>query len=185
MEIYELMEKKGEGLKRLGAIVWALNRIEIDVITHITIFFTDWAGNHHWKSIIFNRALFNEKVYPSLENKRQLFLKIVQGLEDIAEWKGIKFDNTKWLNLCKSIQKIQEIRNALSHNFLSFSDDGSKAIIGNSKDLTGPYSRREIDLNDTLKEVEDISKSFSELLTKFLEQAQVVLNSPDPIPKTK
>ena len=180
MKISEFIQKKGESLKRMGAIFWILNRIENEITMHITIFFTDWSGNHQWKSIIFNRALFNEKIYLTLENKRQLFLKIIQGLDEVARWKGVKFEEEKWSKICKSIVTIQEIRNNLAHNFLSFSDDGDKASFTDLKTPTGPYSKKEFDLNETLKNADELSEELMGLLPQFLEQAQVVMNAADP-----
>ncbi len=180
MDLHKFIEEKGEGLKKIGAIFWILNSIETEIITQITFFFTDWSGKYQWKSIVFNRSLFNEKIFPSLENKRRFFLKIVESLDEIAKWKHIEFEKEKWIEIGQVLNKIQKIRNKLAHNFIRFSEDNERAIFNDTQILTGPYLQKEINLDDTLEMANSLSIKLRQLLPDFVYQAQIVLNAPDP-----
>lgn len=182
MDIRDIASKNREGYYRIGVIFSILNSIETKIVTNITVFFTDWQGTHQLKGGILNRALFNEKIFTSLETKRQLFKSIIEGLDDIAKWKKVEFESGRWLTVCKSITKIQEIRNLLAHNMVMLSEDGLIAKVNISKKLFGPLIQKEINLDDIIENANCISQELDMLLPIFLQKAQEVLNAENSNP---
>jgi len=176
MEIQEFLEKKGEGLKRLGAIIWVLNHIESQLNAIITLFLADWSNPHgvQDKMTILNRALFDEKIFLNLESKRMLYLKIIKALGEVAKERNLAFEEEKWLKVARSISKVQEVRNDVAHKFLSFSDDGKQTSFTEAESLNILNSAI-VELDHELIKADEISKELGKLIPDVSAEAKRIL----------
>jgi CRISPR/Cas system Type II protein with McrA/HNH and RuvC-like nuclease domain len=177
MKTHEFIEEKREGLKNLGAIFWLLSKIDGLLITHISFFFTEWSKVVPLKSLLINRSLFDEKIFLTLESRRRLFKKIIEGLSDEATEKGIIFNKEKYISICKLIIETQEIRNVLAHNLVFFSDDGKTATYTDVRKINDT-KRITLDLIKELEKADKISILLEENFADFVYDAQRVVNSP-------
>ncbi|MEK7208080.1 MAG: hypothetical protein AAB699_00850 [Patescibacteria group bacterium] len=123
--------------------------------------------------MIFNRALLDEKIFPTLENKRRFVLKMIYFLDEEAKRKNLPFEVERWQNFCESIRTIQEVRNNLAHRFLSFSEGNVVHSHHLEKKLP---KEREIKLDDELKKIERIYEESESAMTDFLNQALSVFS---------
>lgn len=178
MKIDEFKQKNGEGLKNLGAVFWILSKIETQLITQISFFFTDWSKVSPLKSILLNRALFDEKIFSTTESKRLLFKRIIEGLHDEATRKGVSFDKNKYMSTCDLINKTQEIRNVLAHNLVFFSDDGQTATYSDARKMN-KEKRVTVNLVDEIAKAETISNLLEQSFADFVNDAVRVVNSPE------
>jgi hypothetical protein len=184
MTAKEILEKYPDKFRKIGGIFYCLNIIEIHIVTVLTAEFGHRDSLD--KVLIFNEALFDEKIFPTLENKRLFLIKLIKHVQRIAEIKNIKFDSKKYLDICASIGKVQKIRNVLAHNFLSFTND-NKAIYRKRKSseqllkehrqgLKKPsLNTIEIDLDKELALVQDISEQSKRLVDEFVNESNKIL----------
>ncbi|MEK7507867.1 MAG: hypothetical protein AAB602_02165, partial [Patescibacteria group bacterium] len=174
----EWMDKYPEVFKKIGGIIYNLNQIEVFIISALSTFFIDLSDPHSEKTFIFNDSLSDEAVFPNLENKRRLLIRVIKGVSKAAEENGMSFDKSKWLNICESVRKLQELRNELAHHHLLFLQNGNIGyyIRKNPEELlqdkkigkTGSMKLIEIDLDkefeksgNTLKESEPLMAELS------------------------
>lgn len=170
----ELQEKYPEIFKNIGGIIYNLNKIETLIITTLSIFFTDISNPQSEKNFIFNDAMADENVFPSIENKRRLLVKVIKGVWRVCEENGICFEKKRWLDICESIKRLQNIRNNLAHHHLVFPNEGgvgyyvrkSNEELPDDKKQKKPGSMKlvKFDLDKEFKESEKISKDSEELI---------------------
>lgn len=184
-QLKEAFDKHPEEFKKIGFLFYVLIRIENNLNMLIEIFFCEF---NQIKNLIFNEALLDEKIFPTLENKRKFLLKIIQYLNEEAKNKKLNFSEKKWKEICNSIKKFQEIRNDLAHKFLSFSTDNIASYISR-KNLSKikeekeqgkkyePFAITEIDLDNELEKAEQVFQDSKKLLTEFLEEAFQIIHS--------
>jgi hypothetical protein len=120
----DILGKFPEQYKKLGMILDVLNRVEIDVISTLTAFFTNPSSPNSEKTFIFNDALFDNNIFETFENKKRFLIRIIESVHRVAVERSLEFDKDKWLAVCKSIEKLQSVRNKLAHHMLNFSADG-------------------------------------------------------------
>ncbi len=182
----DLVEKYPEQFKKLGGIIYALNRIDVFLVTSLSIFFTDESDPQSEKNFIFNDALFDKNIFAQFENRLMFFKKAVEDIGRMAEENNLKFDKDKWLGIYKEIKKVQKLRNELAHNFLLFSNDGG-IIYRKRKKATerladklsggkGTFNKKYIDLDKELETVSRVCKQ-SEKLTSFATEARCLLEA--------
>ncbi|HTD40876.1 MAG TPA: hypothetical protein VK671_09665 [Mucilaginibacter sp.] len=123
MEIQKLIKRYPEEFKKIGAIFYSLNYIEIELIIFLTDFYSDPTNHDSEKTFLINDALFDNKIFSSFENKRMFLNKIVEEFNRISIEKDIPFCYEKWKTFSKSLLKVQEIRNTLAHHHLNFIND--------------------------------------------------------------
>jgi len=80
----DLLEKYPEQFKKLGGIIYALNKIDVFLITTLSSFFTDESDVQSEKNFIFNDALFDKDIFPDFENRLRLFAKALDGVDRVA-----------------------------------------------------------------------------------------------------
>ena len=182
MEIQKLIKQHPEEFKKIGAIFYSLNYIEIELIIFLTDFYSDPTNHDSERTFLINDALFDNKIFPSLENKRVFLNKIIEELNRISIEKNIPFNYEKWKTFSKSLLKIQEIRNTLAHHHLNFVDDqktvgfttrmkAKERIEDHKKGIKNVTLKRYwIDLDKEISEIDKISQyctsSFSALQEK-------------------
>jgi hypothetical protein len=125
MDVRELMEKYPEEFKKIGAIFYSLNRIDIHLVTVLSSFFIDESQLDSEKNFILNDALWDDKIFPSMENRRMLMIKTIEDIARVAKEKAVVFRPDGFLSICASIGKVQKIRNKLAHQRLLFPGDGN------------------------------------------------------------
>lgn len=188
MTTKELQEQHPEIFQKIGGIIYNLNRIETSVITVLSVFFTDISNPHSEKAFIFNDALFDENIFPSFESKRRMLIKVIKNLWRVAEEHHVSFDKDRWLELCKSMNKIQGIRNELAHHSLGFLPDGKvryQVRKTNEERLndqkvgrkTGTVKFVDIDLDKGLRESQEVCDETEKFIAEFLPQANGVLRA--------
>ena len=116
MTTKELQDQHPDAFKKIGGIFYNLNRMETYIITTLSFFFTDTANPQSEKIFIFNQALFDEAIFPTLENKRRMLIKVIKHLWRVAEEYNVAFDRDGFLKFCESVNKIQKIRNEIAHH---------------------------------------------------------------------
>jgi hypothetical protein len=67
MTTTELMDKFPEAFRKLGAIIYNLNQIEISVVVALTVFFTDFSDAQSERTFILNEALFDMNIFETFE----------------------------------------------------------------------------------------------------------------------
>lgn len=186
MTTKELQDQHPDAFKAIGGISYNLNRLETYIITTLSFFFVDAANPQSEKSFIFNQALFDEAVFPTLENKRRMLIKVIQHLWRVAEECGVAFDRDGFMAFCESINKIQQIRNEIAHHDLGFTADGkatylvrksNEELLHQTKTGQGKGSHKtvEIDLNKGLAKSQEACDVAEKFLSDFVKQSQEVL----------
>lgn len=186
MTIKELQDRYPDEFRRLGSIIYALNRTEISVVTALSVFFTDQSDAQSEKNFIFNDALWDENIFPTFETKRRLLIKVIKNLWRAAEERQVAFDKDRWLGLCESMGRVQNARNKLAHHSLGFLPDGKvryevrKSNEERLNDLragkkAGTLKSVVIDLGQELASAQEVCDKAKALTSEFLEQARTVL----------
>lgn len=180
----ELQKRYPNFFIKFGGIIYNLNKIEIYIIAALSIFFSDDLDAQSEKDFIFNDALFNEKIFPTIENKRRLLVHIIKNVGRVAEENNVDFDKAKWLSVCESIKKLQELRNDIAHNHLVFLNNG-RVRYSIRKTNEERISDKKIGNKGTMKMIEfDLDKEFeksekilakSEKLSRFSAEALNIL----------
>jgi len=175
----KMLNKHSDELRKIGLLFYILNQVENKLNMVIQIFFSEF---NQLKGLIFNQALLDEKIFPSLENKRKFLLKMIQIISEEAKKRNMNFDEKKWKKVCKSISELQVIRNKLAHKFLSFPEKNTAAyilrkkydrILEEEKQGRGheSFETKRIDLDEEIKKAEQILFDNEKLITDFLPQA--------------
>ena len=165
-----LLEKHAEYFKKIGFLFHLLVRIENKLDMNIEAFFGEL---NQTKNSIFNQALLDEKIFPTLENKRRFLLKIIVHLAEKAKRDGLIFDEARYHKFCRTLLDVQKTRNKLAHRFLSFSEGSASYLI--RKDFIH-FERKEIKLDIEIEKAEQVLEECHILLTKFLEEAFVIMH---------
>ena len=173
----ELIDKYPEVFKKIGGIIYNLNQIEVFIITALSIFFIDLSDPNSEKTSIFNDSLSDEAVFSTLENKRKLLIRVIKGVGKAAEENGMSFDKSKWLDICESVRRLQELRNKLAHHHLLFLQNGNigyyirkspEEILQNKKaGRTGSMKLIKIDLNKEFEKSETTLKESEPLMAEL------------------
>ncbi len=180
MHIKKLQEKYSDVFKKMGSISYNLSRIKFYIVSALSTFFMDFSNPHSEKSHILNEALFDENIFPKLENKMQLLIKIIKDLSLVAEEFDVVFDKDVFLKFCKSVGSVKEIRNKVAHKYLMFLPDGKVAynIKKNHNELVHnlkfgiskkAYKRIDIDLDVELEKSQTILDEASKFNSDFIE----------------
>ncbi|MDP3726139.1 MAG: hypothetical protein Q8R36_02990 [bacterium] len=184
-QLKTMLEKSPEEFKKIGLLFYILIRIENNLNSVISIFFCEF---NQTKNLIFNQALLNEKVFPTLENKRRFLLIMIQYLAEEAKERNLQFEEKRWREICSSIQKLQETRNNLAHKFIAFSGNNIASYILRKKhnqveeekkqgEKYEPFETKKINLDNEVEKAEKIFQDSEKLLTEFLGQALRIVNS--------
>ena len=175
MTIREELNKNPEEFKKIGFIFYCLIRIEINLNLLIDSCFCVFRVGQHpievnqTTGMIFNRALHDKNIFPTLENKRRFLLKMIDILEKDAKRSGLSFEAERWRNFCRSILKVQETRNNLAHKFFSFPGNNAASYIVPKRDQS--FESKNIKLDDEIGEVERVYEESETAITEFLSQA--------------
>lgn len=182
----ELIDKYPDGFKKLGAIIYNLNRIEISVIVTLTVFFTDFTDAHSERTFIVNEALFDVNIFETFEQKRLLLVKIIEDMWRVAHEHNVHFDKDKWIEICKDIKAVQEVRNKLAHHPLGFLPSGKvsyhvkkkakERVADRVAGVLGTMKAVEFDLDEEVSKSEKVCAEAEQLLDAFLNEAQHILS---------
>jgi hypothetical protein len=186
MKITEVMGGHPEQMKKLGAIVYALNRIEVDLITVLTAFFADEMNPNSEKTVIFNDALFDSSIFETLQAKRLLVARVIKSVARVAEEKSQPFNGAEWLRICGSIERVQRLRNKLAHHYLNFptsvtvgfvvrKTDAERLAERKSGKALGTTRTEELNLDEELARVEVVCNDTWKLVSQFVGEARRVL----------
>ncbi|HEV3482267.1 MAG TPA: hypothetical protein VGR97_08055 [Candidatus Acidoferrales bacterium] len=182
----DLVDKYPEQFKKLGGIIYALNRIEISLITVLSIFFSNESDAQSEKNFIFNDALFDVGIFTSFETKLRLLEKVIKDVSRVGEEQARGFHEKKWLDMCQSIRKVQSLRNKLAHHLLTFSNDGKvgfsvrkgkeERLADQKAGKSGTTKRLEYDLDAEFEMSMEVCGESEKLLFEFLAEARSVLS---------
>jgi len=183
-----LMKQYPEQFKKIGAISYIFNRIDVNLITMLSMFFYNDANPQPEKNAIFIDALLDISILGAFKAKRKLVEKVIRGISRVALEKSLGFDETKWLGICKSIEDVQELRNKLAHRYLSFLPDGKVGFAIRKKDKVrlndartrndvDSMERTEIDLDEELKRCTAVCTESEKFLTDFFFESRAVLSA--------
>jgi hypothetical protein len=186
MTTKDLQDQYPDAFKNIGGIFFNLNRVETYLIAVLTIFFTDMSNPHSEKSFILNDALFDEAIFPTLENKRRLLIKVIKHLWRVAEEYKVPFDKDGFMKFCESINGIQKIRNEIAHHAFGFTADGKaryRVRKSNEERLNdqrtgkkaGTSKEIDIDLEKGLTESQKLCDDAEKFSSDFVKQFQEVL----------
>ena len=187
MEIQKLIKQYPEEFKKIGAIFYSLNFIEIELIIFLTDFYSDPTDSDSEKTFILNDALFDNKIFPSIESKKTLLNKIIEDFNRISIEKNATFSYEKWKLFSKSLLRIQEIRNTLAHHHLNFVND--QRTVGyttrmKAKERIEVYKkgvfdtsikRYWIDLDKEILEIDKVSKHCTTLFSELQKECDTIL----------
>lgn len=178
------MEASPEEFKKIGALVFSITRVDIYLTTTLSSFFSDWSLANLEKDFILNDAFADEKIFPSFENKRILFLRAINDIARLAKEKNMPFDKDSGLDLCKQLIELQKVRNKLAHKILSFPGMGKITFSERKKPaerlkdqqagIKGTVKRVEIDVEAALDSASEIIAKFEWYGRKFLQESRSI-----------
>lgn len=178
MKIEELQKEHPDVFNKIGAIIFNMNRIEGNMISALSTFFIH-SNPQSERNFVFSDALLDKNIFPNFENKRQLLIKCINAIWKVAEENNISFDKAKWLNMCESIRKLQEVRNRIAHHSFGFLENGNISygerksyveLVADKKagrKNNGSIRWIEIDLDAELKRSNDLTDESIGLVTEF------------------
>ncbi len=185
MTTNELMDQYPDAFKKLGGIVYNLNRIEVSVITLLSVFFTDRSDVQSEKNFIWNEALLDPHIFETFESKRLLLIKVIENIWRLAQEHNLPFDKEKWLGICKAISSVQEVRNKLAHHMLSFLPNGNvgyyvkkrakERVAHRSAGKPGTMKVVEFDLDKELANSQEVCDETDKFLRDFLAETHTIL----------
>ena len=185
MTTKELMDQYPDTFKKLGGIVYNLNRIEVSVITLLSVFFADRSDAQSEKNFIWNEALLDSHIFETFESKRLLLIKVIENMWRLAQEHSLPFDKEKWLGTCKAISGVQEVRNKLAHHMLSFLPDGNvgyhvkkrakERVADRLAGKPGTMKVVEFDLDKELSRSQEVCDETDKLLREFLAETHAIL----------
>jgi|SRR5579872_3481743 len=181
-DIDSLLNQYPEQFRTLGAIFYMLNRIEIHLITILSVFF---AGADQEKNVILNDFWFRRGL--DLDTKRQLLQQIIKTIARVSVEKSLPFKKEAYLKDCALIAKAQEVRNKLAHHFLSFLADGKvsysvrktneERLADQKVGKPGTVKEIQIDLHEELERIVLACNNTESLMSEFLGQARTILSA--------
>lgn len=107
-------------MKFIGGIFTSLNRLENCINHVISSAFIDLLNKNQHKLYFIGSILADEKIFRQFEEKRLMFIRLVETADYIVKSDNIniEFEVNKYKNLAKKIQRMQEIRNDIAHNYI-------------------------------------------------------------------
>ncbi len=176
MDIRKQLDNQSHQLVLVGKIITVLNLVEQHVVIALTLFLGDPAHSNQEKETLFNDLLWDQKVFETFEHKRQFLIRVVRRLARIAAERRIAFPEEQYLDLCKSISDVQEIRNKVAHHYLTYSLEGKAGYHVRKKDgeflhdkgagKKGSLKRVEFDLKQELDQSISVYEETEKLLLK-------------------
>lgn len=116
--------KYPEDTEKIGKFVYLMSRIDIELVTALTMYLTHGYENNSQRVFLVNDLLMNNSLLDKIENKRALLVKIVKVTERVAKEINANFESSKYLLFLEEIKKLQESRNKILHAILSFRGEG-------------------------------------------------------------
>lgn len=120
MSVKTHIEKHKNQMELIGGIFTALNRLENGINHVISVAFVDPNCRNQEKMHFISTTLADERIFCKFEEKRLMFKKLIEAADYLIKTNkiAIEFDKEKYINLANKIQKIQEIRNDVAHNYM-------------------------------------------------------------------
>ncbi len=187
-DLDKFFEEKTNEFSKIGKVITVLNLIEQNLVISITIFFTIIGKERPIdveKSCLLNDILWDDKIDLSFEQKRRMLIKIIKRIGRISSEKNIEFSKDRYLDICKSISRVEQWRNDLAHKYISYDSQGAAVYMKRKGDEELLEDRRQgkkgtikyvkIDLDKILKESKKIYEESEMLLTEMQGQINKVL----------
>ena len=182
MSVRTHIEQHNMQMELIGGIFTALNRLENGINHIISTAFVDPNCKNQEKMHFLSTILADEHIFCKFEEKRLTLKKLIEAADYLVKTKGIQveFDKEKYLKLVATIQKVQEIRNDVAHNYLLPDADGASTyyegksygqLIQEDNQKKSSFKTKKLDLEqvreESIKICDELESSMGEMMEKF------------------
>jgi hypothetical protein len=182
MSVRTHIEQHNIQMGLIGGIFTALNRLENGINHIISAAFGDPNCKNQEKMHFLSTILADEHIFCKFEEKRLTLKKLIEVADYLVKTKGIQieFDKGKYLRLVATIQKVQEIRNDVAHNYLLPDADGAstyyegksyRQLIQEDNQKKSSFKTKKLDLEqvreESIKICDELEFSMGEMMEKF------------------
>lgn len=168
-------------MELIGGIFTALNRLENSINHIISAAFIDPNCNDQEKAQFISTILANEHIFCKFEEKRLMLKKLIEATAYLIKTKNIQisFEKEKYLKLVIKIQKVQEIRNDIAHNYLLPDTEGIsnyyegksyEQLFQENNHKKGSFKIKKLDLGQVQKESIEICDELESLTGEMTEK---------------
>ena len=175
------IEQHKNQMEFIGAIFTALNRLENGINHVISSAFVDPNCRTQEKMHFISTALADEHIFCKFEEKRLMFMKLIRAADYLVQKNNIKieFNKSKYIGLAKKIQKVQEIRNDVAHNYILPNSEGVviyykrktyEQLFMEAGQKKGSMKTKEINLEQAQKENIEICDEWESLMGEMMEK---------------
>jgi len=169
-------------MERIGGIFTVLNRLENGINHVISAAFADPNCRNQEKMYFISTILADEHIFCKFEEKRLTLKKLIEAADYLVKTKRIQieFDKEKYLILVNKIQKVQEIRNDVAHNYLLPDAEGIsnyyagksyRQLLQENNQKKSSFKTKKLDLEQVQKEsikiCDELESSMGEMMEKF------------------
>ena len=176
------IEQHKNQMELIGGIFTALNRLENGINHVISSAFVDSNCRSQEKMHFIGTILADEHIFCKFEEKRLMFKKLIEAADYLVRMNtiNIEFDKDKYTELANKIQKVQEIRNDVAHNYILPDAEGSYAyykgksygqLFQETKQKKSSFKTEKLNLkqvqNESIKICDELESLMGEMMEKF------------------
>ncbi len=168
-------------MELIGGIFTALNRLENGINHVISSAFVDPNCRTQEKMHFISTALADEHIFCKFEEKRLMFKKLIEAADYLVRKNniGIEFNKGKYIELANKIQKVQEIRNDVAHNYILPDAEGVSTyynqksygqLLQETGQNKGSFKTKKLNLGQAQKESIEICNEWESLMGEMMEK---------------